>query len=197
VCVGFHHHFFSYSNVSFAYPNAESVIKDVSFTIGRGQTVVIVGVNGSGKSTLLKLFNRLYDPTVGTVFVDGVPMRSFTASDVRQASAMLFQNYSHYPLPIRENISLGLPDMDPPATYEDEKKGQVTLDELVREAARLGGSTAVAESQPKGFDTVLHPRTYAYSTSFTASASDAFQKKMKEISKTADVSLGQWQRLAL
>ncbi|KAF8490889.1 P-loop containing nucleoside triphosphate hydrolase protein [Gautieria morchelliformis] len=101
-------------NVSFAYPESDSVITDVSFTIGKGQAVVIVGINGSGKSMLLKLFNRLYDPISGGISIDGTSLSSFVASDVRRSMAMLYQTYTHYPLSIRENISLGLPD----APYE-------------------------------------------------------------------------------
>ena len=182
-------------NVSFAYPKSETVIRDVSFTIGKGQAVVIVGINGSGKSTLLKLFNRLYDPTSGTISIDGTSLGSFVASDVRQSMAILSQNYTHYPLSIRENISLGLPDGNYGSATEDDEKKQLLHDDLVKEASRLGGATDIIEKQPNGFDAVLRPYSNSFSTS--TSGGDAFQNKMKEISKNADVSLGQWQRLAL
>ncbi|KAF8575570.1 P-loop containing nucleoside triphosphate hydrolase protein [Ramaria rubella] len=184
-----------FENVSFAYPKAENVIKDVSFTIGKGQAVVIVGINGSGKSTLLKLFNRLYDPNSGTITIDGTPIQSFSASTVRQSMAMLFQKYSHYPLPIRENIALGLPDAYA-SESEDEKKEELLRNDLVEEAARLGGSTELIDKQPNRYDTVLQPSVYGWSTSSTEGG-QAFRDKMKEIKKSAEVSLGQWQRLAL
>ena len=191
--------FFVDRNVSFAYPQTESktkdVIKDVSFTIGKGQAVVIVGANGSGKSTLLKLFNRLYDPSSGTISIDGTPLPSLVASDVRRSMAILSQNYTHYPLSIRENISLGLPDAGSWSVPEEGEKNQCLRGDSIEEAARLGGATDVIEKQPDGFDAVLQPIVDGYSTSNLGG--EAFQKKMKEITKQADVSLGQWQRLAL
>lgn len=184
----------SQRNVSFAYPNAENVIKDVSFTVRRGQTVIIVGVNGSGKSTLLKLFNRLHDPTTGTVSVDGVPMQSFHAKDLRRASAMLFQNYSHFPLSIRENIAMGLPDEELLSTQGE--KNVEHVDPIV-EAARLGGAEEFIRAQKDGFDTVLKPLLSAWSSSSGGRMGHVFKKRMKEINKSTDVSHGQWQRLAL
>jgi len=108
------------------------VIKNISFTIQKGQTVVIVGINGSGKSALLKLFNRLYDITPGTISIDGTPINAYIASDVRQSTAVLYQTYSHYPLPILENISLGLPNVDFRVMSGVEKENQY---DPVREAA--------------------------------------------------------------
>lgn len=182
-------------HVSFAYPKADNVLKDVSFTIGKGQAVVIVGINGSGKSTLLKLFNRLYDPSSGTISVDGTPLTSFVASDVRRSMAILSQNYTHYPLSIRENITIGLPD-DEYTSNEKEGKDQTFTDDRVTEAARLGGSIEIVENQPKRFDGILRPNPHAYSMS-ASDAGQAFKDKMQEITKQADVSSGQWQRLAL
>ena len=183
-------------NVSFAYPKGENVIKDVSFTIGKGQAVVIVGINGSGKSTLLKLLNRLYDPTTGTISIDGTPFTSFVGSDVRRSMAMLTQNYTHYPLSVRENIAMGLGDADYSSDYEEDEKRQLSCDGRVREAARLGGAAEIIEKQPNGFDGVLKPSVYAYAMSSSAAGED-FENKMKEITKQADISSGQWQRLAL
>ncbi|KAF8513619.1 P-loop containing nucleoside triphosphate hydrolase protein [Gautieria morchelliformis] len=186
-----------FQNVSFAYPKSESVIKDVSFTIGKGQAVVIVGINGSGKSTLLKLFNRLYDPSSGGISIDGTPLSSFVASDVRRSMAMLSQSYTHYPLSIRENISLGLPDASYESAPGEAEKGQHSMDDLVKEAARLGGATEVIGKQRNGFDAVLQPKVYSWSTSSATRGTQAFQDKMKDVTKDAEVSLGQWQRLAL
>ncbi|KAF8516471.1 P-loop containing nucleoside triphosphate hydrolase protein [Hysterangium stoloniferum] len=187
-----------FENVSFTYPTAkdsDAIIKDVSFTIGNGQTVVIVGVNGSGKSTLLKLFNRLYDPTSGTISIDDVPLRSFVAADVRRSMAMLYQTYTHFPLSIRENIALGIPDEDNDVASLDEKKRSIR-DDRIKEAARLGGSLELIEKQTQGLDTVLQPSVRSWSTSTTDAGQD-FKDKVTEIGKQAEVSAGQWQRLAL
>lgn len=93
----------------FSYPGEEkNAIEGVSFKIKAGQMVVIVGVNGSGKSSIIKLFNRLYDPSGGTIFLDGTPIQDYCIADVRRAMAVLRQNHIPYPLSIRENIALGL-----------------------------------------------------------------------------------------
>jgi ABC-type multidrug transport system fused ATPase/permease subunit len=169
----------------------------VSFTIGKGQAVVIVGINGSGKSTLLKLFNRLYDPSSGCISIDGHALGSFVASDVQRSIAMMSQNYTHYPLPIRENISLGLPDASYVAAPGEAEKAHHSVDDLIKEAARLGGSTEIIQKQPNGFDTVLQPKVYSLSASSASHGTQAFQDKMKDVTKDAEVSSGQWQRLAL
>ena len=68
----------------------------------RGQ--VIVGVNGSGKSTILKLIVRLYDPDEGEIFIGGHNIRTLKLYDLRQAISVLFQDYTHFPLSVRESF---------------------------------------------------------------------------------------------
>lgn len=181
------------------------MVKKVSFKIEAGQTVVIVGSNGSGKSTLLKLFNRLYDPTSGEIYVDGLPMKSFVAADLRTSMAMLYQTYSHYPLSLKENIALGRPDIAgalwvDSSDYEEKDEKAILVKEVVeasvKEAARLGGSLELIEEQKNGFETVLRPAVYGWATS-SSNLCKAFKDKMSELTKKVDVSAGQWQRLAL
>lgn len=62
---------------------------------------VIVGKNGSGKSTILKLIARMYDPLEGTILVDGKDIKTFKLDDLRRATAVLFQDYTHFPLSVR------------------------------------------------------------------------------------------------
>ena len=62
---------------------------------------VIVGSNGSGKSTILKLVARIYDPTEGSIFIDGQDIKSLKLADLRRAMAILFQDYTHFPLSVR------------------------------------------------------------------------------------------------
>ena len=193
-------------NVSFSYPRNTTgmeVLKNVSFSIKSGQTVVVVGINGSGKSTLLKLFNRLYEPTSGSISIDGAPLTSFVATDVRRSMAMLYQTYSHFPLSILENIALGRPDMvgsfrnsEDQVKDEKDQVKQAILREAVQEAAVQGGAWELIQQQKKGLDTILHPSIRSWSTC-NDDLSPAFKDKMNEVTKKADVSAGQWQRLAL
>ena len=62
---------------------------------------VIVGSNGAGKSTILKLIVRLYDPEEGTILFGGHDIRTLRLSDLRQATSVLFQDYTHFPLSVR------------------------------------------------------------------------------------------------
>ncbi|KAG1768462.1 P-loop containing nucleoside triphosphate hydrolase protein [Suillus placidus] len=132
-----------FRNVSFQYPGADRyALRDASFKIGAGQLCVVVGVNGSGKSTILKLISRTYDPTKGTILIDDRDIKTFRLADLRAAMSILFQDYTQFPLSMRENIGLG----NPALAHDDDK---------VREAARLGGAEDFIDELPNGFDTYL------------------------------------------
>ncbi|KAJ7222600.1 P-loop containing nucleoside triphosphate hydrolase protein [Mycena pura] len=132
-----------FRNVSFRYPGSkQEVLRNVSFKIQQGQLCVIVGANGSGKSTILKLIARLYDPTDGSILINDQDIRTFQLPDLRRATSVLFQDYTHFPLSIKDNIGLG----DPNNARDEEK---------IREAARLGGAADFIERLDEGFDTFL------------------------------------------
>jgi ATP-binding cassette subfamily B protein len=132
-----------FDHVSFQYPaGARKVFEDISLTIRPGEVVALVGENGSGKTTLIKLLCRLYDPTGGTITIDGVDLRQFETKALRREIAIIFQDYAHYQLTAQENIWLGntaLP-LDP---------------ERVIAAARRSGADNVISMLPHGYDTVL------------------------------------------
>ncbi|KAI0820602.1 P-loop containing nucleoside triphosphate hydrolase protein [Trametes gibbosa] len=132
-----------FRNVSFKYPSTENyALQNVSFRIVPGQLCVIVGANGSGKSTILKLIVRLYDPEEGQILLNDHDIRTLKLKDLRQAISVLFQDYTHFPLSIRDNIAIG----DPTAAADDEH---------VQRAARLGGAEAFIEKLPEKYDTYL------------------------------------------
>jgi len=129
--------------VSFKYPGSEKyALRDISFRVEQGQLCVILGTNGSGKSTILKLMARLYDPTEGTILIDGRDIKTLRMEDFRRAMAILFQDYTLFPLTIRENIALG----DPTHAHDDA---------AVEKAVRLGGATELIARLPNGLDTYL------------------------------------------
>jgi len=90
-------------NLKFAYPNGNLVLDDISFHIGQGETVAIIGENGSGKSTLLKMIAGLYRPDSGTVHISGINASDFSI----EHTAMVFQFPVRYPFGIEDNIGLG------------------------------------------------------------------------------------------
>ncbi|KAK7688165.1 hypothetical protein QCA50_008535 [Cerrena zonata] len=183
-----------FRHVSFKYPGSEEfALHDISFKLKQGQLCVIVGDNGSGKSTILKLIVRLHDPTEGEIFVDGKDIRTLKLADLRQAISVLFQDYTHFPLTIRDNIALG-----DPQHAEDEDR--------IRLAARLGGSEDFINKLPDGFDTYLdRPVKDLYGglpegtkTLFGRSVDYSAVRGAGEMSsKTHGLSGGQMQRLAV
>ncbi|KAH9174040.1 HlyB/MsbA family ABC transporter [Lactarius sanguifluus] len=132
-----------FRNVSFRYPGSKQyALRDVSFKVLSGQLCVIVGSNGSGKSTILKLSARIFDPTEGSIFIDGHDVKTLKLADLRRAMAILFQDYTLFPLSIRDNIGLGNPRL-------------AGDDAAIEEAARLGGASELIARLPEGFDTYL------------------------------------------
>ena len=133
-------------HVSFQYPaGTRKALEDISLTIRPGEVVALVGENGSGKTTLIKLLCRLYDPTGGTITVDGIDLRQFETKALRHEIAIIFQDYAHYHLTARENIWLGNTDLPPDH-------------ERVSAAARRSGADEVINALPHGYDTILGKR---------------------------------------
>jgi len=129
--------------VGFGYPGSDRMVLDgVTFKVGPGEVVALVGENGSGKTTLVKLLCRLYDPDQGVVSVDGTGLKSFKAVEWRKRIAVLFQDFGQYYLTARENIRFGNVDLAPD-------------DGRVVEAARRSGADEVIRKLPSGYDTVL------------------------------------------
>lgn len=81
-----------FKDVSFSYPGGHQVLRDISFSIEKGEKVALVGLNGSGKSTLLLHTNGLLTADSGTVLVDGIPITRKTVEQVRRTVGMVFQN---------------------------------------------------------------------------------------------------------
>ncbi|KAI0644257.1 P-loop containing nucleoside triphosphate hydrolase protein [Trametes meyenii] len=184
-----------FRHVSFKYPgSANYALQDISFNVLPGQLCVIVGSNGSGKSTILKLITRLYDPQEGQIFIGGHDIRTLKLRDLRQAISVLFQDYTHFPLSIRDNIALG----DPTTTGDDDH---------VRLAARLGGAEEFVDKLPEGFDTYLDRPVRDYYAGLPEGTTTLFGRKVDynavrdagsmKSSGTSVLSGGQMQRLAV
>jgi ATP-binding cassette subfamily B protein len=97
-----------FESVSFTYPGrAERALDDVTFEIGAGEVVALVGANGSGKTTLVKLLCQLYEPTEGVITWNGTDTRELGLDSVAQEVTSLFQDYVKYHLTAMDNITFG------------------------------------------------------------------------------------------
>ncbi|MCM2579731.1 ABC transporter ATP-binding protein [Streptomyces meridianus] len=129
-------------SVSHRYAGKDrNALSDVSLTLRRGEITALVGFNGSGKSTLSKLVSGLYLPTDGQVLWDGSPTGDADPQALWQQVALVPQDYAHWPLTVRENITLGQPS----------PRG----DAAVREACEAAGADEVVDELGAGLDTLL------------------------------------------
>ncbi|HEV7166186.1 MAG TPA: lipid A export permease/ATP-binding protein MsbA [Gammaproteobacteria bacterium] len=97
-----------YRSLSFAYSSAKGeVLSDISFKAAPGETIALVGRSGSGKSTLVSLLPRFYDPTAGTIFLDGLDLRDYALDNLRGQMAMVSQDVMLFNDTIRNNIAYG------------------------------------------------------------------------------------------
>ena len=97
---------FEFHNVSFAYPETEPMIlKNFSMTIKSGERLAVVGMNGSGKSTMIKLLCRLYDPTEGSITLNGIDIREFDYAEYLKLFAIVFQDFKLLAFPVGENVA--------------------------------------------------------------------------------------------
>ncbi|MBQ9692243.1 MAG: ABC transporter ATP-binding protein [Clostridia bacterium] len=136
-------HTIVFDHVSFSYPGTErEVIKDVSFTINQGETVVLVGLNGAGKTTLIKLLTRLYDPTKGHIYLDGRDIREYKVEELYDMFGIIFQDFGRYAVSVTENITFG-------------NIGKDVDSEDVKEAAVASNSADFIEELPNKYETPL------------------------------------------
>ena len=98
----------AFDNVSFAYiEDGEPVLKNISFTAQAGETIGIIGMTGSGKSTLMKMLPRLFDVQQGSVLIDGIDVKDYDVSHLRQAIGYAPQKATLFSKTIVENIRYG------------------------------------------------------------------------------------------
>ncbi|MDP4134230.1 MAG: ABC transporter ATP-binding protein [Bacillota bacterium] len=130
-------------NVSFSYPGTDrKVLKNINFTLEKGDTAVLVGLNGAGKTTLIKLITRLYDPTEGEIYLDGVDIRNYEISELYKIFGIIFQDFGKYAFSVRENIAFGQIDKE-------------INEENIEYAAKRSSADQFINRLPEGYDTPL------------------------------------------
>jgi subfamily B ATP-binding cassette protein MsbA len=125
-----------FDHVGFAYDPAAPVLRDVTFSIAPGQFVGLVGTTGGGKSTLVSLIPRFYDPSLGSVLVDGVDVRDYKLQGLRSRMGFVLQDTVLFRGTIRENIAYGRPDAS---------------EEQIVEAAKLANAHEFIVRMPDGY----------------------------------------------
>ncbi|WP_019956801.1 ABC transporter ATP-binding protein [Yoonia vestfoldensis] len=128
------------SDVSFAYGENEQVLRSVNVMFQPGKTTALVGPSGGGKSTLLNLILRLYDPTEGTVRIDGQDIRTATFTSLREKIAFVGQDTFLFAGTVMDNLLLA--------------RGDATEDEAIA-AAKVAHAHEFIEKMPRGYDTVI------------------------------------------
>ncbi|CAE6410429.1 unnamed protein product [Rhizoctonia solani] len=131
--------------VVFKHPStSKEVIKDISFKIDSGQLCMIVGRNGSGESTTTSLIRGLYGIDPGNILLEGRSVRDYNVSSLQSAANIMYQDYHHLSLTIRDKTQLGRPECDHPA-------------QQVEAGAKLGGAYDFIQKLPLKFETNIEP----------------------------------------
>ncbi|GGA59465.1 ABC transporter ATP-binding protein [Edaphobacter acidisoli] len=132
-----------FRNLTFAYPGAKPVLKDINLKIPAGSSLAIVGPTGSGKSTLVNLIPRLQDAAPGEVLIDGQPIRNFTLDELRRNIGFVPQETFLFSETIRQNIAFGTLGV---------------TDGQVEDAAATAHIANEILEFPRGFDTMVGER---------------------------------------
>ena len=135
----------TFAQVSFAYGDGDptEVLRDVSFTVRVGQVVAIVGLSGAGKTTLVNLIPRFFDPTGGSITVDGVDVQDVTLSSLREQIGMVTQETVLFDDSVANNIGYAAPQASR---------------EMVEAAARAAHAHEFIASLPDGYDSLIGER---------------------------------------
>src|SRR6266851_5040345 len=134
--------------VHFHYPGGDQdapVLQGVNARLPAGKVTALVGINGAGKSTLVKLLTRMYDPTSGVLLLDGPPLAHYDLASLRSRIAVVYQDFAHFALTLRENIAVGDIETEP-----DRQR--------VEQAAHWSGADEIAANLPQGYATELTRR---------------------------------------
>jgi len=104
------HGHFEIKNVSFTYPNGTAALHNVNIEIPANQTTALVGLSGAGKSTVINLLDKLYEPTDGKIFLDGVDIGEYDTTELRKNIGLVLQKNHIFKGSIAENILYGKPN---------------------------------------------------------------------------------------
>jgi len=131
------------NNVSFSYAHADQpALHHINLVLPAGKIVALVGLNGAGKSTLMKVMCRLYEPTSGSITMNGIDIRKFSSKDYYKEICAVFQDFGKYNMSVEDNIRFG--DIH-----------RVRDLNAMKEAASNSGANSFIEKFPNGYDTIM------------------------------------------
>jgi ATP-binding cassette subfamily B protein len=132
-----------FERVHYGYEKDRPILKDLSLKIEPGQVAALVGPTGAGKTTIISLIPRFYEPSSGTVKIDGEDVRGFKVKSLRRQISFVLQESLLFRATIWQNIAYGKPE----ATREE-----------IMQAAQLANAHEFIEQMPKGYDTMVGER---------------------------------------
>jgi ATP-binding cassette, subfamily B, bacterial len=133
----------SFERVEFGYRTDQPVLPELNLVLQAGQTVALVGATGAGKTTIAKLISRFYDPSSGTVRLDGIPLPQLADAELRRAVVMITQDGFLFSGSVADNIAFGRPGAG--------------RDEVVAAATAVGAHEFISRL-PNGYDTDVRKR---------------------------------------
>jgi len=135
-----------FRNVCFVYPGTQrAVLQNLNLRFDRGERLALIGENGQGKTTLVKLLTRLYDPTAGAIYLDGVDLREYDLDDFTSQVAIIFQDFVRYDMTALENIGIG-------------RVSKLRNVEEIVAAAQKSGASEVVQRLQAGYQQMLGRR---------------------------------------
>lgn len=131
-----------YNKLSFEYEKGQPILKDINFTLKKGQTIALVGPSGGGKSTLADLLPRFFEPTKGEILFDGVNIKKVTQASLRSQIGVVTQEAILFNDSIANNILFG----------------QKANKAAIEEAAKIANAHEFISQLPNGYDTIIGDR---------------------------------------
>ena len=170
---------FVFEDVGFRYPGSDRwAIRHVNLSIVPGERIALVGENGAGKTTITKLLARLYEATEGRILLDGVDLREYDLTSVREAIGVIFQDFVRYDMRFDENVGVG------------EIQGVSEYLKRARDA-----TTAGPEMPP---DSLVDASERSLASSLLPKFTSGYRQMLgRRFDDGVDLSGGEWQKIAL